>query len=31
MAKRTWIGEFPGGVLELDAYDDDPAWERGLS
>ncbi|WP_306363918.1 hypothetical protein [Nocardia sp. CC227C] len=25
MARRTWLGEFPGGVLELNAYDDDPA------
>ncbi|WP_282783778.1 MULTISPECIES: hypothetical protein [unclassified Nocardia] len=25
MARRTWLGEFPGGVLELDAYDDDDA------
>ncbi|WP_280358189.1 hypothetical protein [Nocardia otitidiscaviarum] len=25
MARRTWLGEFPGGVLEINAYDDDPA------
>ncbi|MBF6179698.1 hypothetical protein [Nocardia otitidiscaviarum] len=24
MARRTRLGEFPGGVLEINAYDDDP-------